>query len=221
MPGTSPSCRPAARIRRGHLLRSAPIPRASTARPFMSNSTGRWSPSSARTCNRENPGCHARRRGTAAARSGRQRRGGAVGNRYCALRARRIQDNLADKARKLGYQIHKPTHLSERRPHRDRDNPFTNATRMRDRPQLKHVSCGSGRGARPSSRTAMRRARSSYAAIAASKFCPRHAPVALSRQVNTIRSPADMPSVAISAGNRPTPASLVSTSAWVRQSSRV
>ena len=60
------------RVRHRPLLGSAPIPKASTARPSMSNSTGRWSPSFARTCfpSRENPGYHARRRGTARSTGG-------------------------------------------------------------------------------------------------------------------------------------------------------
>jgi hypothetical protein len=52
--GTSP-CPPAARIRHGLMLRSAPMPKASTELPSMLNSIGKWSPSSVRTsfCNPE------------------------------------------------------------------------------------------------------------------------------------------------------------------------
>jgi hypothetical protein len=55
MLGTSPSCPPAARIRHGLMLRSAPMPKASTELSSMLNSIGKWSPSSVRTsfCNPE------------------------------------------------------------------------------------------------------------------------------------------------------------------------
>jgi AAA domain len=55
----------------------------------MSNSTGKWSPSSARTCfpNRENPDYHACRRGTGRC-TGRPTAAGRSRRKYCALRAR-------------------------------------------------------------------------------------------------------------------------------------